>query len=88
MLGLKLAQGASDVLETAPNGAPHLAATYRITLEDLEAAMRRARIKTIERGDVVLIRTGWNQLLDPTTRRAPTRPTTRAIPAIRVTRST
>jgi kynurenine formamidase len=65
VLGLKLVQGATDVLETAPNGRPHLAATYRITLEDLDAAMRRARIKTIERGDVVLIRTGWNQLLEP-----------------------
>jgi kynurenine formamidase len=65
VLGLKLAQGATDVLETAPNGTPHLAATYRITLEDLEAAMRRARIKTIKSGDVVLVRTGWNQLLEP-----------------------
>jgi kynurenine formamidase len=65
VLGLKLAQGATEVLETAPNGSPHLAATYRITLEDLEAAMRRARIKTIKRGDVVLLRTGWNQLLEP-----------------------
>ena len=64
VLGLKLARGASDDLETAPNGAPHLAASYRVTLEDLEAAMRRARIKRIERGDVVLVRTGWNQLLD------------------------
>jgi kynurenine formamidase len=65
VLGLKLAEGATEVLETAPNGNPHLAATYRITLEDLEAALRRARIKTIKRGDAVLIRTGWNQLLDP-----------------------
>jgi hypothetical protein len=64
VLALKLSGGASDALETAPNGAPHLAATYRITLEDLEAAMRRARIARIERGDVVVIRTGWNQLLD------------------------
>jgi kynurenine formamidase len=65
VLGLKLAQGATDVLETAPSGAPHLAATYGITLEDLEAAMRRATIKRIKRGDVVLVRTGWNQLLEP-----------------------
>jgi kynurenine formamidase len=65
VLGLKLAEGATDVVDTAANGDPHLAATYRITLEDLAAAMRRARIKTIERGDVVLIRTGWNQLLEP-----------------------
>ncbi|MGH7357719.1 MAG: GMC oxidoreductase [Candidatus Rokuibacteriota bacterium] len=78
VLGLKLVQGASDDLEAAPNGAPHLAATYRITLEDLEAAMRQARIQTIERGDVVLIRTGWNQLLephDPTSPHAPDDPT-------------
>jgi len=65
VLGLKLARGSTDVIETAPNGAPHLAATYRITLEDLEAAMRRGRTKRVERGDVVLIRTGWNQLLEP-----------------------
>ena len=78
VLGLKLAQGASDDLGAAPNGAPHLAASYRITLEDLEAAMRRERIKTIERGDGVLIRTGWNQLLephDPTSPHAPDDPT-------------
>lgn len=78
VLGLKLVQGATDVLETAPNGRPHLAATYRIALEDLEAAMRRARITTIKRGDVVLIRTGWNQLLephDPTSPHAPHDPT-------------
>jgi kynurenine formamidase len=65
VLGLKLAQGATNVLEAAPNGSPHLAATYRITLEDLEAAMRQARIRSIKRGDVVLIRTGWNHLLEP-----------------------
>jgi kynurenine formamidase len=65
VLGLKLAQGATDALDTAPNGMPHLAPAYRITLEDLEAAMRRARIQEIRRGDAVLIRTGWNQLLEP-----------------------
>jgi Putative cyclase len=65
VLGLKLVQDATDVLETAPNGRPHLAATYLITLDDLEAAMRRAGIKRIKRGDAVLIRTGWNQLLEP-----------------------
>jgi kynurenine formamidase len=84
VLGLKLAQGATDVLEVAPNGTPHLAATYRITLEDLESAMRRARVKTIERGDVVLIRTGWNQLLDPhdpTSAHAPDDPTHPGHPA-------
>jgi kynurenine formamidase len=71
VLGLKLVQGATDVLETAPNGKPYLGATYRITLEDLEAALRRAGIRAIKRGDAVLIRTGWNQLLEP---RDPTSP--------------
>lgn len=65
VLGLKLAQGRTDVIELASNGRPHLASTYRITLEDLEGAMARARIRHIERGDVVLIRTGWNQLVNP-----------------------
>jgi hypothetical protein len=64
VLALKLAEGASHSLAIAPNGALHLAATYRITLDDLQAAMRRARIATIEPGDAVLIRTGWNQLID------------------------
>jgi Putative cyclase len=58
VLGLKLARGTAEALDKAPNGNPHLAATYRITLEDLEGAMRRARIKRIDRGDVVLLRTG------------------------------
>jgi hypothetical protein len=88
VLGLKLAQGATDALDTAPNGKPHLAATHRITLEDLEAAMRRAGTKRIERGDVVLIRTGWNQLLEPHDPTSPIRPTIPAIPAIPVIRST
>jgi kynurenine formamidase len=65
VLGVKRAQGASDAIETASNGRPHLAATYRITLEDLEAAMRMAKIRRIRRGDVVLLRTGWNQLVNP-----------------------
>jgi kynurenine formamidase len=65
VLGLKLEQGHTEVIEQASNGQPHLASTYRITLEDLEAAMRRGRIRRIEAGDVVLIRTGWNQLVNP-----------------------
>ena len=65
VLGLKLDQGTTGVVEHAGNGRPHLAATYRITLEDLKAAMRRSGIRRITPGDVVLIRTGWNQLVDP-----------------------
>jgi hypothetical protein len=65
VLGLKLEQGDAGAIETAGNGEPHLAGTYRITLEDLRSAMRRGRVRRIEPGDVVLIRTGWNQLVHP-----------------------
>jgi len=65
VLGVKLAQGGGGVVEVAGNGRPHLAATYRVTLEDLEAAMRMGRIAKIEPGDAVLIRTGWDQLVNP-----------------------
>lgn len=62
MLGRKVDRDDS-VLEPAANGNPVLASTYRITLEDLEQAMRFGGIDEITPGDVVLIRTGWNQLL-------------------------
>lgn len=74
VLGLKLDRGDTDALETARTGRRHLAASYRITIEDLEGAMRRARIRRIKRGDVVLIRTGWNQLLEPRDPRSPHAP--------------
>jgi Putative cyclase len=75
VLGFEPPPGYDGILQSPTPLGP---ATYRITLEDLETAMRRARIKTIERGDVVLIRTGWNQLLephDPTSPHAPDDPT-------------
>lgn len=42
----------------ALKGVPVLEDTYEITVEDLEQAVRRQNVR-IERGDVVLIRTGW-----------------------------
>lgn len=65
ILGLKLAQGDTANLSTASNGKPLLKDNYRITLEDIEAAMARERVDPPEPGDVVLLRTGWNQLLNP-----------------------
>lgn len=53
-----------DVIEPAANGQPVLASNYRITIADLEAAMEFGGLDAIEPGDVVMIRTGWNQLLD------------------------
>lgn len=52
------------VTQRAANGQPMLASNYRITIDDLRAAMRHGRIGRIEPGDAVMIRTGWNQLLD------------------------
>jgi hypothetical protein len=64
VLGLKLAQRQRDALgPEAPNGRPVLRGNYRITLQDVHDAMERARIRAIGPGDVVLFRTGWNQLL-------------------------
>jgi kynurenine formamidase len=64
ILGLKIAQGQASALgPNAPNGKPVLASNYRITLDDIHDAMAHGRIRSIEPGDVVLIRTGWNQLL-------------------------
>jgi hypothetical protein len=65
ILGLKIAQHATEALgAAAPNGSPVLRGNYRITLEDIHDAMHLGRISSIEPGDVVIFRTGWNQLLD------------------------
>jgi kynurenine formamidase len=64
IVGLKVAQGATSALgPSAPNGEPVLTANYRITIDDIQAALDREDIDAIEPGDVVLFRTGWNQLL-------------------------
>jgi hypothetical protein len=64
VLGVKLANGpAGDLAEPATNGKPLLRENYRITVEDLTGAMELGGISAIEPGDVVLLRTGWNQLL-------------------------
>lgn len=49
---------------------PILADSYRITIDDLKAAMKWGGIKEIRPGDVVIIRTGWTHLFgtDPTLR--------------------
>ncbi|MGH9024145.1 MAG: cyclase family protein [Acidimicrobiia bacterium] len=64
VLGLKIAEGATDVLSQASNGRPMLSDSYRITVEDIESSLRRAKIGRIKAGDVVLFRTGWNQLAE------------------------
>jgi len=67
ILDLKISQGATTALQTV-NGNKMLANSYRITLEDIQAAMKRARLGKIQAGDVVCFRTGWHHLGDdPTT---------------------
>ena len=69
VLGQKLASGDDEALgPPAANGHPVLADTYRITIDDLEAAMEFGHIRSLSRGDAVMIRTGWNQLLSRTDR--------------------
>lgn len=64
ILGLKLEQHDNNALgPPAPNGKPVLRDNYRITIDDIRAAMARNDVDAIEPGDVVLFRTGWNQLL-------------------------
>jgi kynurenine formamidase len=64
VLGVKLAKGQTpDLAEPASNGKPLWREDYRITVEDIREAMDFGDIDRIEPGDVVLIRTGWNQLL-------------------------
>ncbi len=66
VLSVKVEQGASDALGDPVDGKPILANSYRITVEDLQAAMQRAKIRSIEPGDVVVIRTGWTHLFSAT----------------------
>jgi kynurenine formamidase len=68
ILAVKHEAGQMTDLVQAPNGNHSLRDDYRITVEDLRDGLRRAGVRRIEPGDVVLIRTGWNQMLysDPT----------------------
>ena len=64
VLSVKVEQADEESLGDPVDGKPILADTYRITLEDLRAAMDYGNIEEIKPGDVVVIRTGWSQLFD------------------------
>lgn len=66
IVGLKLAQGArTDLFRSPVNGEWVLRDTYRITLEDMRAALRRQGVRREpDPGDVALLRTGWTHLLN------------------------
>lgn len=64
ILGLKLAKNDRSALGApAKNGRPVLLDNYRITVEDILEAMEFGGIRSLEPGDAILFRTGWNQLL-------------------------
>ena len=59
VLGLKVAQGATGDYNRASGGEAVLRDDYRITIDDIEAALSRQGVAEIRAGDVVLLRTGW-----------------------------
>lgn len=63
ILGMKIAQGATGDYFTAGNGGRVLRDNYRVTVEDIQEAMRREGISQILPGDVVLLREGWTHLV-------------------------
>jgi hypothetical protein len=68
VVGTKVADGDTDAYVELSNGKPCLSEGYRITIDDIEAALDREGVTDpIGPGDVVLIRTGWREhiQLDP-----------------------
>lgn len=63
ILGLKVAQRQASAYFTAENGERVLVDDYRITLEDIRAALRRQHIWGPRPGDAVIFRTGWTHLV-------------------------
>ena len=65
VLGHKLATGAEADLEGLSNGRSMLREGYRISVEDIEAALDWEGVTDpIGAGDVVLLRTGWRELIE------------------------
>jgi len=63
VLGLKVSSGDDSALELTAGGEPVLHGTYRVTVEDCEAAIERQALPAFEPGDAVFLHTGWNRLL-------------------------
>ena len=65
VLGHKVAVGAEADLEILSNGKPMLREAYRISVEDIEAALDWEGVTDpIGPGDVVLLRSGWRELIE------------------------
>jgi kynurenine formamidase len=64
VLGHKVATGA-HCIEILANGRPMLREAYRITVEDIESALEwEGLTEPIGPGDVVLLRSGWRELIE------------------------
>jgi len=70
VIGMKFATGDTDDYFVVNGTKPVLRSNYRITIEDLQAAEEFAQLSSpIEAGDVILIRTGWRELIHTQPRR-------------------
>jgi kynurenine formamidase len=65
VVGWKVATGDTRQVFEVPNGRPVLESNYRITVEDIESTLAWEEVsKPIGPGDVVLLRTGWRELIE------------------------
>jgi kynurenine formamidase len=65
VVGCVVAKGRPEAYEIASSGRPMLRSNYRITVEDIETALAWGNVRTpIGPGDVVLLRTGWRELIE------------------------
>ena len=63
VVGLKVATGKSEDYFIAPSGEPVLRDDYHVTLDDLQACLRRQRVEQPGPGDVPILHTGWTHLV-------------------------
>ncbi len=65
VVGHKVATGSEADFEILSNGKPMLRESYRISVEDMEAALDWEGVsEPIGAGDVVLFRSGWRELIE------------------------
>jgi len=62
VIGLKVAEGATDQYFFAPNGQPVLNDNYRITLDDMRGCLQRQGVRQVRSGEVPIMHTGWTHL--------------------------
>jgi hypothetical protein len=63
VVAAKVAAGDDADLSADPTGRPLLRDRYRVTVEDLVAAIAHRQLPLFEPGDAIFVRTGWGQLV-------------------------